>query len=282
MTAATSSAPAPATTALRPAQQPGLLTQAGRNLAGEWTKLVSVRSTVWSLLATVVVTVGFGIMVSWGTISRWDRIRPAEKLNFHPATFSLSGVFLAQLVIGSLGVLAMSAEYSTGTIRATLSATPQRLMMYLSKIGVFALVSFVVSLVSTTGAFLVAQSILSSKHIQTTLSAPGVPRIVVGSALFLVAVSLLGLGLAALFRHTAAAISTVFGLMLVLTILSNFLPSDWQANIDKYLPLNAGMAVMQAATQPGRLGPWAGLSLMFGYAAIALVTGGVVLLRRDA
>jgi ABC-2 type transport system permease protein len=268
--------------AAAPRTQPGPLTQTVRNLAAEWTKLVSVRSTVVSFLATALVCIGFGVMVSWGVVSRWDRMRPPQRLSFQPATFSVSGVLFAQLVIGSLGVLAMSAEYSTGTIRATLSATPQRLMMYLTKIAVFTVSAFMVALVTTTAAFLSAQAVLSGKHIQTTLTAPGIPRIVVGAALFLVSVALLGLGLAACFRHTAGAISTVFGLMLVLPILSNFLPSDWQANVDKYLPLNAGMSVMQQHAEVGRLGPWTGLALMFGYALVALVAGAMVLLRRDA
>jgi ABC-type transport system involved in multi-copper enzyme maturation permease subunit len=270
----------PATGPTRP--QPGLPAQFGRSLAAEWTKLVSVRSTVYSLLATVAVCVGFGMLFSWGRASRWDHASRLERLNFQPATTSISGVFLAQLVIGSLGVLAMSAEYATGTIRASLSATPQRLVMYLAKIGVFAVVAFVVSLVSTAAAFLLGQAMLSGKHLDTTLSAPGVLQNVVGAALFLVAVSLLGLGLAALLRHTAGAISTVFGLMLVLTILSNFLPSDWQANVDKYLPLNAGSVIWQQHPEPHLLGPWTGLGLLFGYALIALVAGAVVLTRRDA
>lgn len=281
MTATTGPAPAPAA-ALPPAGRPGLLAQSRRNLAAEWTKLVSVRSTVASLLATAVVCIGFGMLTSWARTARWDHVGRLERLNFQPATTSISGVFLAQLVIGSLGVLAMSAEYTTGTIRATLSATPQRLVMYLTKIGVFAVVSFVVSLVSVTAAFLLGQAMLSRKHIETTLSAPGVLQNVVGAALFLVAVSLLGLGLAALFRHTAGAISTVFGLMLVLTILANFLPADWRADIAKYLPLNAGMVIWQQHPEPGLLGPWTGLGVLFGYALIALVAGAVVLVRRDA
>jgi ABC-type transport system involved in multi-copper enzyme maturation permease subunit len=263
-------------------RQPGLGAQLGRNLAAEWTKLVSVRSTVFSLLATAVVLIGFGILVSWGTISRWDRMRPAQHLSFQPATFSVSGVFFAQLVIGSLGVLAMSAEYSTGTIRATLSATPQRLTMYLTKVAVFTATAFVVAVASTTVAFLAAQAVLSGKHIQTSFSAAGVPRVVFGAALFLVAVALLGLGLAATLRHTAGAISTVFGLMLVLPLLSNFLPSDWQANVNKYLPLNAGLTVIQQHPEANSLGTWTGLGLMFGYALIALAAGAVVLVRRDA
>jgi ABC-2 type transport system permease protein len=263
-------------------QQPGLGAQFGRNLAAEWTKLITVRSTVVSLLVTMGICVGFGLLFSWARMTRWDHATRLERLNFQPATTSLSGVFLAQLVIGSLGVLAMSAEYATGTIRATVSATPQRLVMYLTKIGVFAAVSFLVCLASTTAAFLLGQAILSRKHIETTLSAPGVLQNVVGAALFLVAVSLLGLGLAAIFRHTAGAISTVFGLMLVLTILANFLPSDWQTHIVKYLPLNAGTVIWQQHAEPNMLGAWTGLGLLFGYALIALVAGAVVLVRRDA
>ena len=262
--------------------QPALAVQFGRNLTAEWTKLRSVRSSIISLLATGAVCIGFAVLLSYGMLSRWDQLSPQRRASFHPATFSVSGVFFGQLVIGALGVLAMSAEYSTGTIRATVSATPQRLAMYLSKIVVFALTALVVALISMTVAFLGAQAILSSKQIGAGISDPGVPRILLGSALFLVAVGLLGLGLATLLRHTAGAISTVFGLMLVLPLLSNFMPSDWQANVDKWLPLNAGATVMQTTAEAGQFGPWTGLGVLYGYALVALVAGGVVLARRDA
>jgi hypothetical protein len=261
---------------------PTLPSQFTRNLAGEWTKLRSVRSSIVSLLATVVVCVGFAVLLGFGTVSRWDRMGPERQANFHAATVSVSGVFFGQLVLGALGVLAMSGEYSTGTIRATLSATPQRLVMYLSKITVFAVVAFVVAIVSTTVGFLGCQSVLSQKHLNVGLFDPGVPRIVVGAALFLVAVALLGLGLATIMRHTASAISTVFGLMLVLTLMANFLPSDWQVHVNKWLPLNAGMTIMQVHPESDQFGPWVGLAVLFGYAAIALVAGAVVLTRRDA
>lgn len=268
----------------RPARavQPGAVTQFGRVLAAEWVKLRSVRSTVFSLLATVAVTVGFAILLSFGVISRWDRGGAREHANFHPAQFSVSGILFAQLVIGALGALAMSAEYSTGTVRATLTAVPQRITVLVGKTLVFAATALVTALVTTFTAFLVAQPILDRKHAGTTLSAPDSLRTVIGAALFLVAVGLLGLGLAALLRHTAAAISTVFGLMLVLPLLSNFLPSDWQANIDRWLPLNAGLSVVDTQTGPNSFGPWTGLGVLFGYALIALVAGAVVLRRRDA
>ncbi len=264
------------------AAQPGPGTQVLRNLAAEWTKLRSVRSSMVSLLATVVVCVGLASMFSYGVISRWDHMRAAEKAGFVPSTTSVMGVLFGQLVIGSLGVLAMSGEYSTGTIRATLTATPQRLVSYLTKIAVFVVTAFVVAIVTTTTAFLVSQAILARKHLGVGLGDPGSTRIVLGAALFLVAVALLGLGLAAVLRHTAAAISTLFGLMLVLPILSNFIPSDWQSHVNKWLPLNAGTAVMQLHPDANGFAPWTGLAVMFGYALIALAGGALVLLRKDA
>jgi ABC-2 type transport system permease protein len=262
--------------------QPSALTQLLRLLLSEWTKLRSVRSTVVSLLATVVVCVGLGAAIGFGVMSRWDRLPAAERAAFDPASRSLTGLFLGQLVLGVLGVLVLSAEYSTGTIRATLAATPQRRTVLLVKTLVFAVVAFVVSLVTCVISFLVAQAIYAQKDIQTTLSAPGVPRVVLGGALYLTVVGLLGLGLAAILRHTAGAISTLFGLLLVLPILAQFLPSDWRADVDKYLPSTAGSGIFQLRAEPNTFSPWVGFALFAGYALAVLVAGSIVLHRRDA
>ena len=286
---ATPSAPAtpaapgtPGAVGFAPRRQPPVAVQLGRLAISEWTKLRSVRSTVVSLLATVAVVVGLGAAIATGTMARWDRLPAAEHAGFEPAGRSLAGLFLGQLVIGVLGVLVLSAEYSTGTIRATLSATPQRGRVLLVKTAVFAVVAFVVSLVTCIAAFLVAQSIYASHHVQTTLGAPGVWRVVIGGALYLTVVALLGIGLAAVLRHTAGAISTLFGLMLVLPILARFLPSDWAANVDKYLPSNAGAGIWQLSQSPNSLGPWTGFALFCGYALVALLAGAAVLRSRDA
>jgi ABC-2 type transport system permease protein len=261
---------------------PGTVTQIGWLVRSEWTKLRSVRSTVISLAAMAVLCVGLGAAIAAGTMSRWDRLPRAEHLSFEPASRSLAGLFLGQLVIGVLGALVMSAEYSTGTIRATLTASPQRVTVLMVKTVVFAAVAFVVSLVTCFAAFWVAQSIYTEKQVQTTLGAPGVLRVVIGGALYLTAVGLLGIGLAAIVRHTAGAISTLFGLLLVLPILARFLPSDWAADVDKYLPSSAGSGIFTLHPDPGSLAPWTGFALFCGYALLALVLGAVVLRRRDA
>ena len=263
-------------------QQPSVGAQLGRLTLAEWTKLRSVRSTVLSLMALAVVCVGLGAAIAFGTMTRWDRLPAAEHAGFEPASRSLAGLFLGQLVIGVLGVLVMSAEYTTGTIRSTLTAAPQRGRMLVVKTVVFAVVAFSISLVTCLVAFWVAQSVYASHQVQTTLGAPGVARVVLGGALYLTVVGLLGIGLAAVLRHTAGAISTVYGLLLVLPILARFLPSDWAANVTKYLPSNAGTGIFQLHPAPDALDPWTGFALFCGYTLIALVAGAVVLRSRDA
>jgi len=262
--------------------QPGVLTQLWWLLSAEWTKLRSVRSTVISLLAVVGVCVGLGAAIAAGTMARWDRLPKAEHLSFEPASRSLAGLFLGQLVIGVLGSLVLSAEYSTGTIRATISASPQRVRMLAAKTLVFAAVAFAVALPTCLAAFWTAQSIYARHQVDTSLTAPGVLRVVVGGALYLTMVGVLGIGLAAVLRHTAGAISTLFGLLLVLPILARFLPSDWQADINKYLPSNAGSGIFQLHAEPGSLAPWTGFALFCGYALVVWIAGAVVLRRRDA
>jgi hypothetical protein len=268
-------------TVARPVQ-PGAPAQVGRLAAAEWTKLRSVRSTVISLLATVLVCVGLGAAIAAGSMSRWDRLSAAQRATFDPASRSLAGVFLAQLVIGVLGVLVLSAEYSTGTIRSTLTAAPQRVTVLAVKGVVFAVVAFVVSLVACVLAFEVAQPIYARESVNVALTASGVPRIILGGALYLTMVGLLGLGLAAVLRHTAGAISTLFGLLLVIPILVQFLPSDWRADVSPYLPSNAGSGIFQLHGEPGALAPWTGFALFTGYTLVVLVVGAVVLRRRDA
>src|SRR5665811_97710 len=124
--------------------------------------------------------------------------------------------------------------------------------------------------------------ILTSKHLQTSLSSSGVLRAVIGAALFLTVVGLLGIGLGALLRNTAGGISTLFGLLFVLPIIVRFLPSSWSDPINKYLPSNAGEAITHVHPDPSLLAPWTGLGLFFGYAVIVLIAAAVSLRRRDA
>jgi len=130
-------------------------------LRAEWTKFRSVRSTTWSLLATVVLTLGIGILATSVEAARWNQLSLVDRLTFDPVRLSLTGLLFSQLSIGVLGVLVVSAEYGTGTIRATLAAIPNRPMVLAAKAVVFGLVALVVSEVIAFSAFFIGQAILT-------------------------------------------------------------------------------------------------------------------------
>ncbi|HEX3789606.1 MAG TPA: ABC transporter permease subunit [Pseudonocardiaceae bacterium] len=253
-----------------------------RVIKSEWLKFRSLRSSYYSLIAAVVCMIGFGCLFAAVTAARWSDFRPAERANFDPTSVSLRGFFLVQLIVGVLGVLVVTGEYSTGMIRSSLSAAPHRLPVLWAKAIVFALVTFVVTTVSAFIAFFAGQAILSSQHLETTLSAPGVLRAVIGTGLYLTVVGLLGVALGWVVRHTAGAIATLFGLLLILPALAEALPTDWQQNISKYLPNNAGEAVFSIVRAPDELAPWAGFGVFCAYLVAGIVAAVVLLKRRDA
>lgn len=253
-----------------------------RVIRSEWTKLRSLRSSVFALLAAVVCVVGLSVLVPSVTVAHWPPRDPREVLTFDPTARSLAGVFLAQLAVGVLGVLFISGEYATGMIRASFTAVPRRLPVLWAKAAVFGATVLVLLIPAAFAAFFIGQSILSRKGLQTTLASPGVSRAVLGAALFLTVVGVLGLALGALLRNTAAGISTLFGLLFVLPIILHFFPTSVSDAVDKYLPSSAGQAIMHARPAVGSLSPWTGFLLLCGYAAAALVAAAIMIERRDA
>jgi ABC-type transport system involved in multi-copper enzyme maturation permease subunit len=270
----------------------------------EFTKIRSVRSTYWTLLALVVACVGIGALFSWGQAGRVARLRSgtgdfsgapkgfvaAQIADIHSqaASSSLFGLLIGQLIIVVLGALVFTSEYSTGMIRTSLTALPRRGTVFAAKAAVFGLVALAVGLVTSFLAFFVGQAIMSSQHVSTTIGHPEVLRTVVGGGLFLAVCGLLSFGLGAILRHTAGAIATGIGLMFVLWILSQFLPgppSGWfgATDIDKWIPFNAGSTIWETqANGVNPFSPWIGLAVFCAYAAVAIIGGLVVFLRRDA
>ena len=247
----------------------------------ESTKLRSVRSTVWTLLTVVGLAIGFGLLVSASQVNSWDTLSASERLRFDPTSFSLSGLFLAQMAIGVLGVLIVTSEYATGQIRATISATPQRLTVLAAKATTFAAVALGVGLAACFSAFAIGQAVFSSKGIGASLSDPAVLRAVVGGALYLAAVGVLGIGLGAIIRRTAGAIAALGGLLLVIPLIGTFLPSSWNEAVAKYLPAQAGTAIFSVVHDPRALAPWTGYGVLLAWTTIAMLAGAVILVRRD-
>jgi ABC-2 type transport system permease protein len=255
----------------------------GGVLASEWTKLMSVRSTLWTLLVTAVVGVGLGAIVTSAQAARWSNRTLASQASFDPTRSSLAGLLFAQLAIGVLAILVVSAEYSTGTIRATLSAVPRRTLVLMAKVTLFTTIAVVVGEAVSFVAFAIGQQLLSGKTPTASLSDPSVVRAVVSAGLYLAALGLLALGLATIIRATAAAISTFVGILFVLPIISAVLPSSFANDTSRFLPQDIG-TVMLTAHYHGNdpFGPWTGFALLCTYAVAALMAGGVLLVRRDA
>jgi len=253
-----------------------------RALASEWTKIRSVRSTLWSLLATVAITVAFGLLLSWAFTHRFDRLDVSERLNFDPTLRSLTGSFLAQLAMGTLGVLVVSSEYTTGMIRTTFAAVPQRRTVLMAKAVVLFAVALVVGLIASFSAFFVGQAVFSSRHIGVSLGAPHVLRAVFGCGLYLALVAVFGLGLGAILRRTSGAISTLFGFVLVLPILAQALPSPWNTDVSKVLPGEAGRAMFAVRANPDLLSAGAGLAVFLVWIVATFVVANTLITRRDA
>lgn len=264
------------------ASPPSAATEFRAVLASETTKLRSVRSTVWTLFVTLLVTIGIGALICLARVSRWDQLSLHDRVTFDATTFSLRGIFLAQLAIGVLGVLVISSEYSTGLIRTTLAAVPQRRYVLIAKALVFAVAAFVVAAVACVAAFIVGQAIFAGKHAGVSLADAGVARAVLGAAFYLTAVGLVGLALGTLLRRTAGAIATLFGLVFVAPIFTNALPSPWDTDVGKYLPSGAGVALFTVRQTSDVLTPGGGFAVLVAYVVVALALAAVVLTRRDA
>ena len=251
-------------------------------LGSEWTKLRTLRSTLWTLGATVLVGVASSAIAMAVTRAHWTTESASARGAFNPTEVSLVGGYLGgALLLGVLGILVVSGEYATGTIRATLAAEPRRPMVLAAKVLVFAAVSLISAEVTSFASFLLGQAFLTSPARHATLSSPGALRAVAGTGLFLCAVGLFALGLAAVVRHTAGAIGGYVFVLLVLPIIVSGLPSSIGDQLARFLPLSIG-SVMSSNSVPRAFGPWTEFAILCGYTVLALAVGTVVLVRRDA
>lgn len=213
-----------------------------RVLRSEWTKLYSLRSTAIVLFVAVVLIVGLAAILAAVFAAQWDQLTPQERARIRPGTDPLAGIALAQLAVGVLGVLAVSGEYATGMIRATLAAVPRRIPVLWGKLVVVCALVAAVGLAAMFAAFWLSQALLSGRGLAVGLGEPYVLHVLFAAPVYLMLVAALGLALGALLRHTAGAISALVGVLFLLPILFAFLPSAWSGAIGPYLFGAAGNA----------------------------------------
>ena len=250
-------------------------------MASEWTKVASVRSTYLIMAGAVVIAVAGGLFGAHGAAHEWSTMTQQRRDEFDPVNISYDGLALAQVAFAALGVMAIAAEYATGMIRTTFTATPRPRTVLAGKAAVVGLVALVLGEVFSLATFLLAQIPLQDQHLDVTLGHDGVLRAVSGAGFYLSALALIGLGLGALLRHTGAAISAVFGLIFVVPILANTvkawttLPQRWNL----WSVGNALITINRSADQPA-----AGTAALACCVYVVAVLGAATLAigRRDA
>jgi ABC-2 type transport system permease protein len=237
-----------------------------RVIRSEWIKLRSLRSTLFALMAAVVLTVGLGVLISALRANDFNQHGFGPGPHFDSALVSLRGIYLAQLPIGVLGVLMITGDYA----------------VLWAKAMVFTVTAFVVGGIASLAAFLGGQAMLSSAGVNVALGSPGAARAVLGGALYLTVVGLLGVGLGFLLRNTAGAIATLFGLLLVLPAIAAALPASLYNDVFRYLPMVAGTQAMTTIQDSTLLTPWQGIGVFFLYAVAAIGAGALVFRHHDA
>ncbi|MGW3242302.1 ABC transporter permease [Streptomyces sp. NPDC001070] len=249
-------------------------------LQSEWTKVKSVRSTVWTLASALLVTIVISGLLCLLINSQWKNTSDQDRLGFDPTSASFSGLILGQLALIVFGVLVVTGEYSTGMIRTSLAAVPQRAAFYTSKVVVTGALALVVGMATSFLTFFIGQALLGSHS--TSISDKGVLRAVVGGGLYMTLMVLFSVGVAMMLRSPMLSLGILMPFFfLVSTILANVPKAK---TVARYFPDQAGSKVMQvvAVNDERPYGPWGGIGIMALWVAASLIGGYLVLKKRDA
>jgi len=256
----------------------------GRLLLAEWTKLRSVRSTYWSLIALILVFPFFCWLFPYLTVANWKQASATQQTNLllDPiGQIMAPGQYIGQLSIAVLGVMVTASEYSTGMIRSTLLASPHRVRMLAAKSVVFTLLILVIGEVVAFAGFFIGRQTL--KGLLTVNLNSGNIRQVVGVGLYLGMLALFSMVLGSLIRHVAGAITGIVALLLVVSGLISLIPGKIGKDLYTYEPTNAGFAII-AKHVPDNfvLSPWEGYGVFAAWTALLWILAAWLLVRRDA
>jgi len=271
-------------------------------LRSEWIKFWTLRSTIWTIGSTVVVMAGISFLAVFFTaqeVARGGTPRESAaqmQAVLHDPSIVLAGTGMAQLAVAVLGVLVITGEYSTGMIRSTLTAVPKRLPALWAKAIVLTVVTTLTSAVAVAVSWAVTLPTLRSHDASIDLGSSETQRILLGGVLYLVAIGLLAFAIGALLRHSAAALASVLGLLLVVENVFRAIPATFFRNVSPFLPSTAGQQLTQTqesidqARAAGKalgstaavLDPWQGYGVMMLWVVVLLAVAAVLLRRRDA
>jgi ABC-type transport system involved in multi-copper enzyme maturation permease subunit len=254
----------------------------GGVVRSEVTKLKSVRSTWWTLLVLLILSIGFSALICAVIKANWHTMSASDKATFDATSTSLGGIgFLGPLVIAVLGALVITSEYSTGMIRTSLIVMPRRSVVFGAKAVVFGLATLVLAVVISFVSFFLGQALLGDHS--ASLSHPGTMRAIIGTAIYVTMCGLLAYGIGVILRHTAGTITLVVGLLFVLPIIIGLFPSSWHNAIVRWLPTSAGNAISTTVgTTDHMFSAWGEMAVMGVYVVVILIAGATLFRTRDA
>lgn len=237
----------------------------------EWTKFRTIRGTVISALAVIAAGAMFGLLFGFSSVREYIQATPVERADFDPALASMRPFVMGMIASSVMGVLAVTSEYASGTIRASAVAIPSRPRLFAAKAAVVGGVALVVGQIAAFAAFLLPQAVLSAHRLPyLALGDPGVLRAIIGGGVCLALMALFGVAVGFLLRFTsgAAAITTVVTILPALADV--LLPERLADLVTKYWPSSAGLRVLAIRPDPDLLSPWPGLALLYCYVVVLL------------
>jgi len=248
----------------------------------EWIKFRSVRSTIMGFLLTFVLTIGLGVLITVAIRSHWSQTSPGDRFTFDAVSTSLAGTYFASFAVGVIGILFITSEYSSGSIRTTLAAVPNRVRLTLSKLIVLAVSMVIVSEIVCFITFLMGQAIFSGVVPTASLSSGAVLRSVLLAGVYLTLLAVLGFAIGLILRQSGACISVFTSILLIIPLIIFFLPQSWQSSVAKYEPSALGRAMMSTSPPSADFGAWTALMVLVIYVVVVLGVGTTMLVRRDA
>lgn len=248
----------------------------------EWIKFRTVRSTIVGVFIFVFLTLGLGVLITWLIRSHWATMPIGQQLTFDPVSSSLGGTVFAEFAVGVIGALFISSEYTSGAIRTTLAAVPNRVRLILAKLFVLVVSMIIISEIVVVSTFLIGMRIFSGVVPTDSLSNGAVLRAVLLSGVYLTLLALFSFALGIILRQSIASISVFVSLLLIVPLLGFFFPQSWQNHFQKFEPINLGGSMMSVTTKPLNFAPWSAFAVLVIYVAFLLVLGTTMFSRRDA
>jgi ABC-2 type transport system permease protein len=248
----------------------------------EWIKFRTVRSSVMGLILTVVLIIGLGVLVASLTRSHWSQVSALRQATFDPVSSSLVGIFFGQFAVGVIGTLFITSEYSSGSIRTTLTAVPNRLRLIASKLLVLFVTLLIVSEVVCVVAFLIGQKIFYGVVPTATLDNGAVLRSVLLAGVYLALLGVLGFSFGLIIRQSGACISLFVTLLLVVPIIGLFFPQSWQNDFQRFEPSTLGESMFSPSAPTNSFGAWTATVILTAFVVAVLLVATSLFHRRDA